>query len=212
MTTKTTHYFYRTALTLRSPFHNYTNSAVSFNMYSQQFTLCYCLVKSHFSSYSLFKFVYVTSGAPLLRKILEPPLVRVSIVGIRNLRKRHIPDFYSKKPLGKINWTFFLGNSHRFRLNSNCFLGIVKMNDTKFLRIWPSSGAFVCFVEIRHEILTFALCETCSISFCFFLISYSLDFISQCYMEGVACGLHFLHRNHKTFRIYTCSVPSQPYW
>ena len=88
MTTKTTHYFYRTALTLRSPFHNYTNSAVSFNMYSQQFTLCYCLVKSHFSSYSLFKFVYVTSGAPPLRKILEPSLVRVSIVGIRNLRKK----------------------------------------------------------------------------------------------------------------------------
>ena len=170
MTTKTTHYFYGTALTLCSPFHNYTNSAVSFNMYSQQFTLCYCLV--------------------------------------------NIPDFYSKKPLGKINWTFFLGNSQRFRLNSNCFLGIVNMNDTKFLRIWPLSRAFVlvCFVEIRHEILTFAPCETCSISFCFFFISYSLDFISQYYMEGVGCGLHFLHRNYKTFRICICSVPSQPYW
>ena len=34
MTTKTTHYFYRTALTLCSPLHNYTKSAVSFDMYS----------------------------------------------------------------------------------------------------------------------------------------------------------------------------------
>lgn len=109
------------------------------------------IVKSHFSSYSLFKFVYVTSGAPLLRKTLEPPLVRVSIVGIRNMRKRHIPDFYSKKPLGKINWTFFLGNSHRFRLNSNCLLGIVNMNDTKFLRIWPLSRAFVLLSLFRGD-------------------------------------------------------------
>ena len=104
MTTKTTHYFYRTALTLCSPLHNYTKSAVSFDMYSQQFTLRYCLVESHFSSYSLLKFVYVTSGAPLLRKNpgTTPPWCEF-IVGIRNIRKRHIPDFYSKKPLGRIN-------------------------------------------------------------------------------------------------------------
>ena len=74
------------------------NSAVSFNMYSQQFTLCwcevyeiiltftlcYCLVKSlqkPSSWYSLLKFVYVTSQLhhslvmqPLLWKILDPPL------------------------------------------------------------------------------------------------------------------------------------------
>ena len=60
------------------------NSAVSFDMYSQQFTLCYCLVKSlqkPSSLYSLLKFVYVTSQLshslvmqPLLRKILDPPL------------------------------------------------------------------------------------------------------------------------------------------
>ena len=60
------------------------NSAVPFDMYSQQFTLCYCLVKSlqkPSSLYSLLKFVYVTSQLshslvmqPLLRKILDPPL------------------------------------------------------------------------------------------------------------------------------------------
>ena len=60
------------------------NSAVSCNMYSQQFTLCYCLVKSPqkpSSWYSLLKFAYVTSQLrhslvmqPLLRKILDPPL------------------------------------------------------------------------------------------------------------------------------------------
>ena len=74
------------------------NSAVSFNMYSQQFTLCwcevyeiiftftlcYCLVKSlqkPSSWYSFLKFVYITSQLrhslvmqPLLWKILDPPL------------------------------------------------------------------------------------------------------------------------------------------
>ena len=59
------------------------NSPVSCNMYSQQFTLCYCLVKSPqkpSSWYSLLKFVYITSQLrhslemqPLLRKILDPP-------------------------------------------------------------------------------------------------------------------------------------------
>ena len=38
-----THYFYSVALTLCSLLHGYTKSAVSFAMYSQQFTLCYCL-------------------------------------------------------------------------------------------------------------------------------------------------------------------------
>ena len=60
------------------------NSAVSFDMYSQQFTLCYCLVKSlqkPSSWYSLLKCIYVTSQLchslavhPLLRKLLDPPL------------------------------------------------------------------------------------------------------------------------------------------
>ena len=60
------------------------NSAAAFNMYSQQFTLCYCPVKSFqkpSSLYSLLKFVYVSSQLrhslvmqPLLRKILDPPL------------------------------------------------------------------------------------------------------------------------------------------
>ena len=59
------------------------NSAVSFDMYFQQFTLCYCLVKSlqkPSSCYSLVKFFYVTSQLryslvmqPLLRKILDRP-------------------------------------------------------------------------------------------------------------------------------------------
>ena len=58
--------------------------SVSDNMYSQQFTLCYCLVKSlqkPSSWYSLVKFVYITSQLyhslavhPLLRKILDQPL------------------------------------------------------------------------------------------------------------------------------------------
>ena len=58
------------------------NSAVSFDMYFQQFTLCYYLVKSlqkPSSWYSLLKFVYVTSHSslmhPLLRKILDPPCI-----------------------------------------------------------------------------------------------------------------------------------------
>ena len=61
------------------------NSAVSFYMYSQQFTLCYCLVKSlqkPSSWYSLLKCIYVTSQLshslavppPLLRKLPDPPL------------------------------------------------------------------------------------------------------------------------------------------
>ena len=68
-------------LTLCSPLHSYTKSAVSFEMYFQQFTLCYCLRQKTSSSYSLIKFVYVTSQLrhplvvrPLLRKlILDPP-------------------------------------------------------------------------------------------------------------------------------------------
>ena len=60
------------------------NTVVSLDMYSQQFTLCYCLVKSPQKPsfwYSLLKFVYITSQLrhslvmqPLLRKILDPPL------------------------------------------------------------------------------------------------------------------------------------------
>ena len=56
-------------------------TAVLFDMYSQQFTLCYCLIKSLLSSYSLLKFVFVTSQLRhslvvqiLPRKILDPPL------------------------------------------------------------------------------------------------------------------------------------------
>ena len=48
MKTNTTHYVYSTALTLCSPLYSYTKSAVSFDMYSQQFTSCYCLVKAFF--------------------------------------------------------------------------------------------------------------------------------------------------------------------
>ena len=53
------------------------NSAVSFNMHSQQFTLCYCLVKSlqkPSSCYSVLKFVYVTSQ---LRHslVVHPPVL-----------------------------------------------------------------------------------------------------------------------------------------
>ena len=51
-------------------------------MYSQQFTLFYCLSRKPSSSYSLIKVVYVTSQLlhslvvhPLLRNILDPPLV-----------------------------------------------------------------------------------------------------------------------------------------
>ena len=46
MTINTTHYLYSIALTLCSPLYSYTKSAVSFDMYSLQFTICYCLVKS----------------------------------------------------------------------------------------------------------------------------------------------------------------------
>ena len=52
-------------------------------MYSQQFTLFFCLSRKPSSSYSLIKVVYVTSSQllhslvvhPLLRNILDPPLV-----------------------------------------------------------------------------------------------------------------------------------------
>ena len=60
------------------------NTVVSLDMYSQQFTLCYCLVKNPqkpSSWYSLLKFAYVTSQLhhslvmqPLLWIILDPPL------------------------------------------------------------------------------------------------------------------------------------------
>ena len=50
-------HFYSIALTLCSPLHSYTKTAVSFEMYFQQFTLCYCLVKSlllHIRFWNLF--------------------------------------------------------------------------------------------------------------------------------------------------------------
>ena len=59
-------------------------------MYSQPFTLCYCLRRKSSSSYALKKFVYVTSQLrhslvvhPLLRKlILDPPLVAMANANI----------------------------------------------------------------------------------------------------------------------------------
>ena len=57
--------------------HSHTKSALPFDMYSQQFTLCYFLAEKPSSSYSLLKISYVISQLmvhPLLRKILDPPL------------------------------------------------------------------------------------------------------------------------------------------
>ena len=71
---------------LCGPLPSYKKSAVFlFDMYSQQFTLCYCLSRKSSSSYWLKKFVYVTSQLlhslvvhPLLRElILDLPLVTV---------------------------------------------------------------------------------------------------------------------------------------
>ena len=74
-------HFYTIALTLCSPLHSYKKSAVSFEMYFQQFTTCYCLAKSLlirirfwnlFTSPVSYSFVVHT---PPLRKILDPPLL-----------------------------------------------------------------------------------------------------------------------------------------
>ena len=54
----------------------HTKSALSFDMYSQQFTLCYSQSKALFFVFA-FKIFYVISQLvvhPLLRKILDPPL------------------------------------------------------------------------------------------------------------------------------------------
>ena len=76
MTTNTTHYVYSIALTLCSPLYSYTKSAVSFDMYSQQFTLSYCLAKSLLLRIRFYNLFYVTSqlrhslvsGAPPRKK------------------------------------------------------------------------------------------------------------------------------------------------
>ena len=56
----------------------HTKSALSFDMYSQQFTLCYFLVKSPLLQFVFaFKIFYVIGQLvvhPVLRKILDPPL------------------------------------------------------------------------------------------------------------------------------------------
>ena len=56
----------------------HTKSVLSFDMYSQQFTLCYFLVKSPLLQFVFaFKIFYVMGQLvvhPVLRKILDPPL------------------------------------------------------------------------------------------------------------------------------------------
>ena len=80
------------------------NSAVSFDMYSQQLTLpSQKPTKAPSSWYSLLKFIYVTSQLshslavhPLLRKILDPPL--------------HLLPAYSSMTLNSSDHYTILGN------------------------------------------------------------------------------------------------------
>ena len=97
------------------------NSAVSFDMYFQQFTLCYCLVKSlqkPSSCYSLVKFVYVTSQLryslvmqPLLRKILDRPqhlLSAYSSITLNTSLNNLIPWFRLWLDTPAVLWMFTL--------------------------------------------------------------------------------------------------------